>query len=129
MLGTEKPSLNNKKTSTNKTRSLSLSNTNTVAATTATAAATLEVASTNLKNKSKTTGFNQQFNSSSSNSSKHSSIHQFNYKQNHIKSKTTVVLMPKVYQLNFDENFVEKELINRNDGAHSRRGILPFFFI
>ncbi len=34
--------------------------------------------------------------------------------------------MPKVYQLNFDENFVEKELINRNDrndGIHSRRGI------
>jgi len=56
------------------------------------------------------------------------SIHQF-YELNTTKiinSNNKIVLMPKVYQLNFDENFVEKELINRNDrndGIHSRRGI------
>jgi len=119
MLGTEKPSLNNNKKKTsnnnqNKTRSLSFSNTSVLA----------EVTSQGANSKNKTISFN----SPGSNSSKHSSIHQFNYynnnnKLNHIvKPKTSVVLMPKVYQLNFDENFVEKELINRNDGAHSRRG-------
>ena len=50
-----------------------------------------------------------------------SSIHKF-YDFYRLKPQE-VFLMPKVYQLNFDENFVnEKELINRTDGVNSRRG-------
>lgn len=120
MLGTQKPSLNNKTNQSNNPKSRSRSSTTTT----------------------QSNPINARYLSKSSdyfNNNTKTSIHQFydlHHKENTIRRKdfkikpNTVVLMPKVYQLNFDENFVnEKELINRNDGVNSRRGTLLFFFI
>lgn len=110
MLGTQTPSLNKLVTTRKNSSQLSRPKSTIIAASAQTTKRTEEYLNKKL--------------SKSSDLPQSSSIHQF-YAFYRLKHNSVVLSMPKVYQLNFDENFVnEKELINRNDGVTSRRGTL-----
>ena len=59
----------------------------------------------------------------STNLSNRASIHQF-YACKNSQNSSKNNLMPKVFQLNYDENFVnEKELVNRSSSSESGKGL------